>query len=157
KKWFSVSAPTPGGTLPGDVNQLDDVACTSAASCWAVGDYGTDDSTIFGQILFNQALRWNGKTWRQVKTPNPAGGKKNHGQAILSVRCTSPDACWAVGTYGVLGKKFILRNEVLRWNGKTWKQITVVNPAGTTKKGSFNELLGLSCTSAKNCLTVGVA
>ncbi|HXS66293.1 MAG TPA: hypothetical protein VN767_25845 [Streptosporangiaceae bacterium] len=156
KKWFAVSAPTPAGTLPGDVNELFDVACTSAASCWAGGDYGTEDPTIFGETLKNQALRWNGKTWSVVPTPNPAGAKKNHGQAISSIRCASPDNCWAAGAYGVLGNKLIVFNEMLHWTGKKWTRVILPNPAGKTK-GSFSELFGLSCTSAKSCLAVGTA
>ncbi len=156
KKWFVVSAPTPGGTLTGDVNELNDVACTSAASCWAVGDYGTDDSTTFGETLKNQALFWNGKGWKLMPTPNPAGAKKNHAQSISSIRCAGPDDCWGGGAYGVLGKKLIVFNQMLHWNGKKWTQVIVANPAGKAK-GSFSEILGLSCTSAKSCLAVGVA
>jgi hypothetical protein len=156
KKWFVVPAPTPAGTLKGDLNQLIDVACISAASCWAVGDYGTDDSTVSGEIIKNQALRWNGKTWSVVPTPNPAGAKKNHGQAISSIRCASPDNCWAAGAYGVLGNKLIVFNEMLHWTGKKWTRVILPNPAGKTK-GSFSELFGLSCTSAKSCLAIGTA
>ena len=156
KKWFVVSAPTPAGTLPGDENVLLDVACTSASSCWAVGDYGTDDSTTRGEIIKNQALFWNGKSWSLVSTPNPAGAKKNHANALGSIRCASPAECWAAGAYGVLGKKFIVRNQMLHWTGKKWTQVLVPNLAGTTK-GAFNELFGLSCTSAKSCLAVGAA
>lgn len=156
KKWFAVSAPTPAGTLRGDVNELFDVACTSASSCWAGGDYGTDDSTTFGEIVKNQALRWNGKTWSVVPTPNPAGAKKNHGQAISSIRCASPDDCWAAGAYGVLGNKLMILDEMLHWTGKAWTQVVVPSPAGKTK-GSFSEIFGLSCTSARNCLAVGTA
>jgi hypothetical protein len=156
KKWFAVSAPTPAGTLPGDENALLDVACTSAASCWAVGDYGTDDSTTRGELIFNQVLRWNGKTWSLAATPNPGGAKKNHASALEGVRCSSAASCWAVGTYGSIGKKFLLRNEVLHWTGKKWTQVIVPNPAGT-KTGSFDELNSLSCTSAANCVAVGAA
>jgi hypothetical protein len=157
KKWFVVSAPTPAGTLPGDQNVLFDVACTSAASCWAGGDYGTGDSAVVGEILKNQALHWNGTSWSLVKTPNPAGSKKNDGNAISSIRCASPTDCWAAGSYGVLGKKFILHNEMLHWTGRKWTQVTVPDLLGTKVKGTFNELLGLSCTSAGNCLAVGEA
>ena len=37
-KWTAASAPAPGGTSKGgDINQLNDVSCTSAKDCWAVG------------------------------------------------------------------------------------------------------------------------
>jgi hypothetical protein len=149
KKWFAVTAPTPAGTLPGDRNVLIDVACTSAAACWAVGDYGTGDTAFR-----NQALRWNGKTWSLVPTPNPAGSKKNHVSALSGVRCTSPDDCWAAGAYGVIDLKPNVRNEMLHWTGRKWTQVLVPSPVGTPKH-RFNELFSLSCTSARNCLVVG--
>jgi hypothetical protein len=157
KKWFAVSVPTPAGTLAGDENVLLDVACTSAVSCWAVGDYGTDDSATLGEIVKNQALFWNGKSWSVVATPNPAGVKKNHGNGLSGIRCTAPTDCWAAGTDGVLGKKFILSNEILHWTGKKWAQVTVPNVLGIKVKGTLNELIGVSCTSAKSCVAVGSA
>src|ERR1700722_35955 len=39
-KWTRAATPSPGGTLHQDVSELQDVACTSVSSCWAVGDYG---------------------------------------------------------------------------------------------------------------------
>jgi len=35
QKWRQVDTPAPGGRRSGDFNDLDDVSCTSAASCWA--------------------------------------------------------------------------------------------------------------------------
>ena len=49
KKWSLVPTPPPGGTLSGDQNELYDVVCPSASSCWAGGEYGTgapSDETI---------------------------------------------------------------------------------------------------------------
>ena len=69
KKWSLEDTPSPGGTTQGDINTLNDVACTSAVSCWAVGDYGMQGMSAEPEILFNQALHWDGHKWLFVKTP----------------------------------------------------------------------------------------
>src|SRR5215472_15076095 len=58
KKWSAVPTPTPAGILSGDNNRLDDVTCTSAARCLAVGTYGTTTSSSTGNsvVALNQAL-----------------------------------------------------------------------------------------------------
>jgi hypothetical protein len=37
-RWRRVTVPEPGGTAPGDNNNLNAVRCASATDCWAVGD-----------------------------------------------------------------------------------------------------------------------
>jgi hypothetical protein len=133
------------------VTDFIDVACTSAASCWIAGGYGDADGA-----LLNLALRWNGKAWSQVATPDPVGTSANHLSILQSVRCAGPTNCWATGFQGTLSAKVIFRNEMLHWNGKNWSSHSVPNPAGTSK-GDFNELEGLSCTSASDCWATGTA
>ena len=56
--WSQAVTPSPGGTDPGDVSELDAVHCASAALCWAVGLTGTTNTG--GP---SEALRWDGSTW----------------------------------------------------------------------------------------------
>ncbi len=58
KKWALMPTPDPIGTAHGDVNILSGISCTSAASCWAVGD-GMSKAGIDR----DEALRWNGASW----------------------------------------------------------------------------------------------
>lgn len=153
KKWSLVEAPSPGGTAVGDFNELFDVACTSATSCWAVGTYGIEMSTL-SQVAFNQVLFWNGTKWALIKTPNPGGMTMGDLNVLGSVRCSSPGNCWAAGDDGMLPPKLTLLNQMLHWNGSKWKLVTVPNPAGA-KKGDLNIINQLSCTSAKDCWAVG--
>ena len=143
-KWSLFSTPTPAGTVSGDFNNLLDVWCTSTSSCWAVGEYGEFGGP--GEIIFNQALHWNGKKWSYVITPNPGGTAENSASALDAVRCTSATNCWAVGTYGFVGGPEILQNEALHWNGNSWSQVTTPNPGGVNAN-DFNFLQGLSCAS----------
>jgi hypothetical protein len=160
KKWFAVTTPTPAGVLSGDFNDLNDVTCTSARSCWAVGDYGVDTSTTTSEsvVALNQVLHWNGTAWSLVSSPDPGGTVPNQVNGLSGVRCTSAADCWAAGTFGKSGAigMLALHNEMLHWNGKKWATVTVPNPAGTGK-GHLNELSGLACASASECWAVGVS
>jgi hypothetical protein len=154
-RWSVVSAPAPGGTATGDFNELNDVACSAAASCWAVGYYGIDMTTTTDEsvVALTQALHWNGRMWSLVRTPNPGGHSKNHVNALNAVRCASARNCWAAGSDGS-GDSFIHRNLMLHWNGAKWATAHVPNPGGTAAL-AINQIRGLSCTSPTNCWAAG--
>lgn len=157
KKWFVVSAPAPGGTAAGDLNGLDDVACTSAASCWAAGSYGMQGMSVNPEVLFNQTLHWDGRKWTFVKPPNPAGGSTGDLNVLDSVRCTAPQDCWAAGSAGTtVNNNIKLRNAMLHWNGKKWAKVAVPSPA-VKGKVFIDELNTLACTATDNCWAVGTA
>jgi len=155
KKWSVKSVPAPGGTATGDFNELNDVACASAASCWAVGYYGIDMTTTTDEsvVALTLALHWNGRKWSLTRTPNPGGHSKNHVNALNAVRCQSVRDCWAAGSDGA-GSSFIHRNLMLHWNGAKWTTRTVPDPGGTAKP-AINQIRGLSCTSRTNCWAAG--
>jgi hypothetical protein len=156
KTWRVIGTPTPGGRLPGSLNELDDVSCISPDNCWAIGFYGEDVATSKSEfeIGLNQALHWNGKSWSLVPVPSPAGSGKNHVSVLDSIRCASASSCWAAGAFGNVGK-LTVRDQVLRWNGKKWTRVAVPDPAGVAP-GDLNELVGLSCTAVSNCWAVGL-
>ena len=151
-KWSLVPTPTPGGTLSGDENELFDVVCPAASSCWAGGEYGIQTSG--DEIFLNEILHWNGRTWSMVRVPNPGGTAQADVQAVDGIRCTSTRYCLAVGTDGNL-KTLTLANEALRWNGTRWSKVTAPNPAGTSAPDEINELIGLGCATAGNCWAAG--
>jgi hypothetical protein len=153
KKWSRVATPTPGGTLKGDVNELFDVVCATAANCWAGGEYGSGNLSSH-EVILNEVLHWNGKTWSVVHAPDPGGSSAGDVQAIDAIRCPSARHCLAVGTYGNITTIKLL-NEALRWNGSKWVKVTISGPAGTTADGDISELDGLGCSSVSNCWAVG--
>jgi hypothetical protein len=152
KKWGQTSVPAPPGTGAGDFTSLIDVACTSATSCWAVGDDG--NNALGSGVTRNFAIHWNGKKWFKITTPNPAGTKSNDLNILTSVRCTSAKDCWAGGTAGVDSSVTIQEDQMLHWNGTKWSESGVPSPAGFMV-GAINEIEGLSCTSATDCWAVG--
>jgi len=72
--------------------------------------------------------------------------------ALDGVFCTSRTRCWAVGQEGAGGKS--IANQVLRWNGSTWRKFSVPNPGGTGAD-SVSELFAVRCAAAANCWAVG--
>jgi hypothetical protein len=56
--WSLVKTPNPGGTASANyVSRLLSVRCTSASSCWAVGEQST------GSVFHQEILFWNGGKW----------------------------------------------------------------------------------------------
>lgn len=153
RKWLAAAAiPQPGGTADQDINELRDVSCTAADSCWAGGDFGTESAS--GEVQLNEALHWNGKRWSRVTTPNPAGTGATDENAIESIRCTSASDCWAVGSYGTDAGSDVLFNEVLHWTGRKWTVVTVPDPGGSATL-DFSVLRSVSCTAPSSCKAAG--
>lgn len=72
---------------------------------------------------------------------------------LEGVFCTSRTSCWAVGAQaGASGKG--LANQVMRWNGKTWRKVSVPDPGGTGAN-SVSDLFAVRCAAAANCWAVG--
>lgn len=154
KKWSKVSTPSLGGTITGAISELFDINCTSSASCLASGEFGSQTGNE--EILLNQVLRWNGKKWSVVDTPNPAGQNLFDIQQIDAIRCGSARNCLAIGTYGTIGNNiFKLKNEALHWNGRKWSVLTPPNPGGTSTNGDLSELIALGCSGTSSCFAAG--
>jgi Glycosyl hydrolase family 76 len=148
RRWSVLTTPQPGGASPGDYSYLEGLACPSASDCWADGAYYNSAGAYV-----NEALRWNGKTWAQVPTPNPGGALGGDVNQLLDISCDTASACWAVGHY--MNGSGVEVNEALRFSGKRWSPVATPQPGGTTSPGEANELLGATCTSASGCWSVG--
>ncbi len=137
--WTIQSTPNPTGT---NTSHLEDVSCTSASACTAVGRY-TSKSAAYATL----AERWNGSSWTIQSTPNPAGAGRSY---LNGVSCTSASACTAVGDH-YDSATLVDAPLVERWNGSSWSIQTIPNPPGADE--TF--LNGVSCTSATACTAVG--
>jgi hypothetical protein len=124
--WTKVTTPNPDGTGTGAGNELFAATCVSSANCWAVGNYGS--TTVGAGAGRNEALRWNGRKWREVKTPNPGGTATGELNELLGVRCVSSGNCWAVGILENVTNG--IRDEILHWNGKKWSDVQLFSLAG---------------------------
>ena len=130
------SAWSPSAAIPGFT--ASSVTCLSAGFCEATGSdsTGTQD-----------AAAWNGTAWSLQATPLPADGSSID---LTAVSCLAADACTAVGSY-FSNTTFGVLTLAEHWNGTAWAVQSTPNP-----KGSYaNELLGIWCTSANFCASVG--
>jgi hypothetical protein len=124
-------------------SQLDDVSCTSASSCTAVGFYLVNSGGTMWQTLIES---WNGTSWSIVPSPN-AGTQTQ--SLLVSVSCTSATFCVAVGTYQTLLTVVAQQTLVESWNGTAWSVVSSPDP------NAADNFSGVSCASASFCVAVG--
>jgi hypothetical protein len=128
-EWKVQATPDPSRTE----DFLQGVSCPSSTECIAVGQIISESRAL--------AERWNGTEWSVLATPNTSSRS-----TLLSVSCSSPTNCTAVGN----SESTLPLAE--RWNGTEWKTQTTPNPIGS--KTTY--LAGVSCTSASSCTAVGL-
>jgi hypothetical protein len=85
---------------------LGTVACPTATSCMAVGNFGARAADDFGGI----AIAWNGTKWQVTKLAGTVS-------TLNDVSCPAASDCIAVGRSG---------NHTMaqRWNGKSWSLLS---------------------------------
>ncbi len=128
--WKSQPFPFPVGSTSAE---LDQVSCTSARFCEAVGSY--DDGV--GDTL-TLAASWNGTAWHLQQSADPAGATLI---GLDAVSCVSPKFCEAAG-----GNQQSGTTVAERWNGTSWHLQTMPETSGASS---------LSCTSVSFCEAVG--
>lgn len=101
-RWSPVSILTPSRFA----NHLTSVSALSAGNVWAVGAYCPTRACPGQRTLI---VRWNGRRWARVPTPNP-GASRN---LLAGVDAISPMQAWAVGDRGT-------DTLLLDWNGTGW-------------------------------------
>lgn len=95
-------------------NVLDGVAAVSADDVWAVGSQDTH-----GGVGRNRALieHWDGRSWRAVAIPDPAGT-----ESLAKIAAVSANDIWAVESVVPDLKSQPL---AMHWNGASWSVVPV--------------------------------
>src|SRR5215470_2261385 len=140
RSWKQVPSPSPGGIHD---SYLFGVTALSSSSAWAVGGYvkGTVEQTLIEH--------WNGRSWKRVPSPNPAGTVRYND--LEGVSATSTSNAWAVGSYGVSGVN-AARTLVVHWNGRTWTRVASPSPGGSA---AYNALGGVAAVSSSSAWATG--
>jgi hypothetical protein len=127
-------------------NIFEGVSCPSRSACTAVG------ITITSGGNTTMAERWNGASWAIQHTLSPS----TTDSSLLTVSCTSPTVCTAVGGYNGLPEtpgsfngpgEWTLAES---WNGVAWRIQDTPNPAESLFKG-------VSCPWRTACTAVGTS
>jgi hypothetical protein len=141
-KWHFFKLPG----LSAGTSIVENVSCTSASHCVAVGDTGTARRSPLGTpAAAIIADTWNGRTWSAVKLPMPAGGR---GAWLYDVSCSSATSCFATGGQNIGGGVSFTLAE--RLTGGKWKITSVASATGTDMS-----LYGVSCPTAAMCMATG--
>lgn len=136
KNWVIQTTPNPLSPLPTTLNA---VACTSASSCDAVGDYESPASPA-DQISLGE--QWNGSRWAAELAADGLVSAD-----LVGLSCTG-SACMAVGSFDPTSTTRDALAE--SWNGSKWSIVTAVAPTNVAA-----ELTAVSCTTASSCMAVG--
>lgn len=145
RAWKSVGVPHPGGH---GQDALSGITCTSQRSCFAVGSYSP-----MGMVISNEVLRWNGRRWKTLRTPDPGRTKGFQGaDTLIGVSCMSSTRCLALGSYRV--RRSGTLNQVLRWNGRSWGYVPTPDASGAGN-ASENFLNSAACRTDGHCFAVG--
>jgi hypothetical protein len=131
--WTGGEQPSdPGGSV--NNNSIWGVAVLSPCNAWAVGDYDP------GQTL---VVHWDGASWTQVPSPDPATPSR-----LFGVHALSASNVWAVGEYF---DGSIYKTLIVHWNGSAWTKVPSPDVSGATQ----NVLKAVRGSSATNVWAVG--
>jgi hypothetical protein len=118
------------------------VSCASPKACAAAGTFSVGAG---GEVPLAEV--WDGTMWSIQTAPSPRAVPKV--SQLLSVSCTSPEACTAVGDYNNDAGGIVTLAE--QWNGTRWSIQRTPNPPGALD----SVLRGVSCASPAACIAVG--
>jgi hypothetical protein len=126
------------------------IACPSAKSCFTVGSRWINgrETTL--------VEHWNGTKWATMTSANVAAAV---GTQLNGVSCPNTTTCFAVGTSAFATRSYPDDPPVIeRWNGSHWTIVTSPVPSDDgTNANNITSLSDVKCSSATNCLTVGVS
>jgi hypothetical protein len=126
-------------------NNLNSIACVSAAECFAVGSVGNFNFADNRRLI----EAWNGTAWSVQAIGNPKGTENTF---LNSVSCGGPSLCFAFGDEND-NTDLPVGPLVEKWDGTGWAvQPALPEPAGANGIG----LEAVSCASPANCTAVGV-
>lgn len=118
---------------------LTGVASISPTDALAVG------YTQKGGATVTVGVRWNGKTWSKVATPNPGHAGDDQ---LLAVGAEPGGGAWATGFSENSSNR--TQTLILHWNGSAWSQVSAP-PAATFS----TYLMGVAASSGSNAWAVG--
>jgi cutinase len=148
--WTPASAPAPGRLGTPAFAQLVSVACPSASTCVAAGDY-LDDTGVARVMLLTRS----GTSWLPATTPLPGGGTSSLWQ-VLQVACATASTCVVDGVYtDATGRYQVM---VISGAGSSWTAVRAPLPRNAGSQAispTTGYVAGLACASASLCVLDG--
>jgi len=154
--WTPTEAPLPANqTIPGDQDAvLDDVACSSAGSCVAVGHYLSTPATFPANQGLIETLSDGRWTDEEAPLPKKVSGKFT---ILNAVACPTAGSCVAVGVAPTVRDADPSGSQGLveTWRGRRW--IATTAPLPTGGQADTSSLSLLDCPAAGACVAVGAS
>lgn len=146
--WTGTEAPLPSDARSNAFLSLSHVACESAGSCVAVGEYYGADLDGNGLI---ETL--SGGTWSPMAAPLPPqlSNTPMYSTGLGSVACPSTSSCIAVGSYEDATANQNVGPLIETLHNGSWTGVVAPLPTG----GSGGALSAISCPSATFCVAIG--
>jgi hypothetical protein len=143
--WTATMAPLPAKAAAEPDVSLAAVACTSASSCVAVGQYTGSSGSSYGLLVIGHGSSW---TARQAPLP-PDAAAHPHAQ-LASISCLA-SGCVAVGNYtDDAGNE---QGLVVTGSGSSWIGTRAALPASAVTPGAV--LSAVTCPATGDCVAVG--
>lgn len=149
QSWTATEEPLPSNASQnGDENisSLNAVACSSATSCTAVGNYATKTSAIPGLLVTG-----SGTSWTPTVAPIAAGGIQDP-VTLTAVACPSGGECVAAGMHP--DSAGALEGFFLTGSGSAWTAANAPQP-GKANQNAEVYLDEIACATSYACAAVG--
>jgi hypothetical protein len=148
--WTAVKAPVPPGAPAVPLPNISGVACPTATTCVAVGDYLNSVGNVSGLLLTGF-----GPTWQTTEVPLPRDGDAALGSFLVAVTCPAAATCLATGGYSK--PTGYGENMLVTGHGSSWAAVRAPLPANATHSVSaqLTELANVTCSSVTACLATG--
>jgi hypothetical protein len=140
----STSPPLPANAGAGGYASLESVACPSATSCVAVGNY-LDSSGIWQGLIETKS----GSAWKTTEVTLPSNADGDPSVQLTSVACPSVTSCVAVGYYNDSTSGLLVTGSGTRWTA------TEAPLPADAQSGQLAYLTSVACPSASSCVAVG--
>jgi hypothetical protein len=146
--WTAIKAPLPAGAGTSPDSYLYGMACPSASTCAAAGNYVDRAGTSQGLLLTG-----HGSSWTATKAPLPAAaGASPSDVSLFGVVCPSAVACVAAGSYtDSAGNPEGL---LITGHGTSWTAIEAPQPPGAAVDPDVS-LSAVTCASTYLCVAAG--
>ncbi len=125
---------------PGGSSLLRAVSAQADNDAMAVGMHMT------GMTELTLAMRWNGKRWYQVPSPNVA----NADNVLTGLAVHSAIDAWAVGSYADSTPGALTQTLTLHWDSSYWSRVPSPNVSGVN-----NILAGVAAVATNDVWAVG--
>lgn len=116
---------------------------------WAVGQrYGRFDP--YGDTTLT--MRFNGKAWKEIQSPNPLSGISTDQNWLTAVSAVAAKDVWAVGRYGNHDGGPFDQTLIEHWNGSRWTVVPSPDPGGSSYD---DDLWGVAAVASHDAWAVG--